>query len=292
MLDIHTHLYMPQYDDDRKEVIKRAFDVGLSMMVVVSTSPEEHKQALAVTEMDVRIFSSVGLHPHYFCKQVAITDNQNPIIDDNRQVTVDENQLREDVEELRKLAKNNPKIIAIGECGLDYFSHTGDTITDAQKAWQKEGFIAQIRLAQELHLPMIIHCRDAYEDLVEVIRREGGDTNFILHCYMGDTEVTRKFLEFPNAYFSFTGNITYAVKKSAEGTKDDIRETVNLIPLERMFIETDCPFLAPVPHRGKRNEPSFVTAVAKKIMEIKDCSQASLTSAIKRSVEKVFHSEI
>jgi TatD DNase family protein len=271
MFDIHTHLYMSQYDDDRAETIKRAFDAGLAMMISVSTSPEDHHKAIAITVMDKRIFASVGLHPHYFNESLESTD-----------------QLAKDIEELRNLVKDNPKVIAIGECGLDYFSHTDDAITDEQKAWQNDGFFAQIRLAQELRLPMIIHCRDAYEDLVEIIKQEGKDTKFILHCYMGDTEVTKKFLTLPNVYFSFTGNITYAVKKIAEGTKDDIRETVKLIPIERMLMETDCPFLAPVPYRGKRNEPSFVVEVAKKIAEIKNCPESLVEKLCQESLDKVF----
>lgn len=279
MLDIHTHLYFPQYDNDREETIKRAFDAGLSLMISVSTAPEDHHKALAVTGMDERIFASVGLHPHYFQDQESRIKNQV----EERQQELDGN-----IQELKDIAKNNPKVIAIGECGLDYFSHTGEVVTDEQKAWQKEGFIAQIRLAQELELPTIIHCRDAYEDLAGILDQEGRETKFILHCYMGDAEVTKKFLALPNVYFSFTGNITYAVKKTEEGTKDDIRETVKCIPLERLFMETDCPFLAPVPHRGKRNEPRFVAEVAKKISEIKNCPQALLETVIQRSIKHVF----
>jgi TatD DNase family protein len=271
MFDIHTHLYMSQYNDDRAETIKRAFDVGLSMMISVSTSPDEHRPALAVTKMDERIFASIGLHPHYFNESLGNTK-----------------QLEKDIKELRNLVKDNPKIIAIGECGLDYFSHTDAVITDEQKSWQKEGFIAQIQLAQELGLPMIIHCRDAYENLAEVIDQEGKDTKFILHCYMGDAEVTKKFLILPNIYFSFTGNVTYLVKKNAEGTKDDIRETVKLIPIERMLMETDCPFLAPVPYRGKRNEPSFVVEVAKKIADIKRIPLELVCESMRENRDKIF----
>ncbi len=284
MIDIHTHLYMPQFDDDRDEAIKRAFDAGITMMISVSTEPADHRQAIAITEKDDQIFASVGLHPHYFNEQKTVNNKQTR--DNNSQ------QLTKDIAELRKLAQNNPKIIAIGECGLDYFSHTDELITDEQKAWQKEGFRAQIGLARELGLPVIIHCRDAYEDVFEIIRQESGETKFILHCYMGDTEVTKKFLTLPNVYFSFTGNITYAVKKVLEGTKDDIRETVKRVPLERMLTETDCPFLAPMPHRGKRNEPMFVNEVVKKIAEIHECSFGQVGDATQKSLDRIFTIEI
>lgn len=271
MLDIHAHLYMSAYDDDRELVIKRAFDVGLTRIISVSTETDDHALALAMTDLDERIFASLGLHPHYFndhCK--------------------DEQQLENDIAIIRTLVMKNKKVIAIGECGLDYFSHSGEVISDIQKAWQKTGFKAQIKLARELALPMIIHCRDAYEDLFEIIYEQGEGVHFILHCYMGDTDVTKKFLTLSNMYFSFTGNITYAVKKILAGTKHDITETVKLIPLERIFMETDCPFLAPMPHRGKRNEPSFVVEVAKKIADLQNVSIDVLENAVEENVQRVF----
>lgn len=275
MLDIHAHLYMSSYDDDRESVIKRAFDAGLTRIISVSTETDDHELALAMTILDERIFASLGLHPHYFndhCK--------------------DKKQLENDIETVRKLAKENKKVIAVGECGLDYFSHSGEAISDTQKVWQKTGFKAQIKLARELALPMIIHCRDAYEDLFEIIYEHGEGINFILHCYMGDTDVTKKFLTLSNMYFSFTGNITYAVKKILEGTKHDITETVKLIPLERIFMETDCPFLAPMPHRGKRNEPSFVVEVAKKIAVLHNVSIDVLEQSVQENVQRVFKRQV
>lgn len=269
MIDIHTHLYFPQYDTDRIDTLKRAFDVGLDMMISVSTSPSDHQKALSIAAMDERVFAAVGLHPHHF--------NDHGVDD-----------LEKDILELRDLANGNSKIVAIGECGLDYFSHTDAPVTEEQKRWQKEGFEAQVRLAQELGLPMILHCRDAYEDVLEVIREIGGRTKFILHCYMGDVEVTEKFLTISNVYFSFTGNITYPVKKVFDGTKDDIRETVKLIPLERLFTETDCPFLAPVPYRGERNEPLYVAEVVKKVAELHRISVQEVSDAVSRNKDALF----
>jgi TatD DNase family protein len=328
MIDIHTHLYMPQFDDDREEAIKRAFDAGITMMISVSTEPSDHRQAIAIAERDERIFASVGLHPHYFNEQVSKNSQQKTVnkkqtassgghpdrslsryggdrrISDSsatvgmtqRGVSISmQEQLVKDITELRELVQKNPKIIAIGECGLDYFSHTDEPITDDQKAWQKSGFVAQVQLAQELRLPVIIHCRDAYKDVFEILRqaqngsaKSSRDATYILHCYMGDTEITKKFLTLPNVYFSFTGNITYPVKKILEGTKNDIQATVKLIPLERIFTETDCPFLAPVPYRGKRNEPAFTAKVAKKIADIKKCSIEYAEKKIAKSIDKVF----
>ncbi len=134
------------------------------------------------------------------------------------------------------------------------------------------GFLAQIKLAEELGLPLIVHCRanagasDAYEDMSTLLSQVK-TIPIVLHCYMGDTEVTKQLLALDNVYFSFTGNITYPVKKTWVGTKDDLRETVKLIPLDRLFTETDCPFLSPQSKRGERNEPASVVEVAAKVAE-------------------------
>lgn len=281
MIDIHTHLYFPQYDKDRSEVLRRAFDAGIEMMVSVGTEPNDWDKAISVTELDSRIFAALGMHPHYL----------------NEQDLGNEARLEWDMEELRKtIETHRGKIVAVGECGLDYFSHEENvSITREQKAWQKRGFEAQIALAQTFNLPVIVHCRpalsaggDAYEDLLGILKRKGGDTKFILHCYMGDTTVTKKFLELPNVYFSFTGNITYPVKKAWEGTERDIREIVKMVPLDRLLIETDCPFLAPVPYRGKPNEPAFISYVAEKAAELKGVTKEEIVRSVAENARKVF----
>lgn len=199
------------------------------------------------------------------------------------------------INDLRALAKH-PKVVAIGECGLDYYSRNQqETVNSQQKIIQKVGFLAQIEIAQELGLPLIVHTRpsagsmDAYEDVLEILR----DTKYmihdtVLHCYQGDTEITKKFLELPNVYFSFAGNVTYPVKKAFVGTKDDVTETVKLVPLERLFVETDCPFLAPQSKRGQRNEPAFVMETAEKIASLKGVSVGELNQRVIENSERVF----
>jgi TatD DNase family protein len=298
MIDIHTHLYFPQYDADRKEVLRRAFDAGVRAMVSVSTEPADHGKALEIAAADERVFVSLGLHPHYF----------------NEQEIGNEDRLAWDVDELRQLAlARRDKVVAIGECGLDYFSHTEVPVTREQKAWQRRGFEAQVALARELGLPVIVHCRDAYEDLLDVLKGTGrpdhserpcsngaatekdgilcsaqDDIRLILHCYMGDTETTKKFLELPNVFFSFTGNVTYPVAKARQGTERDLRETVRLVPADRLLAETDCPFLAPVPHRGRRNEPAFVSLVVEKIAEIKGMRKEELATWTVENAARIF----
>jgi TatD DNase family protein len=270
MIDIHTHLYFPQYDVDRDEVLRRAFETGLERMICVGTEPEDWPKALGVSRRDERISVALGVHPHYF--------NQHGTGNLKRIITV----LKEFTE------RDRDKVVAIGECGLDYFSHTETPISDEQKQWQREGFLAQLALAQELDLPMIIHCRDAYEELLRILKEHGEETRFVLHCYMGDVVVTQHFLELPNVYFSFTGNITYPVKKVLVGTEHDLHETVRTVPLERMLTETDCPFLAPHPHRGTRNEPAYVALIVQKAAELKGVSGEMLSEAVARNAETIF----
>ncbi|TXH00952.1 MAG: TatD family deoxyribonuclease, partial [Candidatus Moraniibacteriota bacterium] len=190
---------------------------------------------------------------------------------------------------------SNKKVVAIGECGLEYYSHDPTKpITSEQKEWQKMGFLAQIKLAEELGLPLIVHCRastgsdDAYRDLLEILKPKTYNLKAILHCYMGDTEVTKQLLALDNVYFSFTGNITYPVKKTWVGTKDDLTETVKLIPLDRLFTETDCPFLSPQSKRGERNEPANVVEVAKQVAFLQGKTPEEVEKALKENFRIVF----
>lgn len=295
MNDIHTHLYWQSYDTDRDAVVARARAAGVEKLLIIGCTVDESRQAIAVAEQYDNVYAAIGIHPQEFFDEAGPSaGGLNP---------------ESWIEQLRTLAQHE-KVIAIGECGLEYYSHParnathnvagGDSekpITEEQKSWQKKGFLAQIALAQELHLPLILHCRtdqgksDAYEDMFGILSdalkkaNEAKQLPAVLHCYMGDTEVTRKFLTLPNVFFSFTGNITYPIKKVVAGTKDDLTETVKLIPLERIFTETDCPFLAPQSHRGERNEPAYVTEVAAKIAEL----HGTDTAAIERATEENFH---
>lgn len=280
MQDIHTHLYWESYDTDRDAVIARAHDAGIDQLFTIGCTVEESRQCVALAEKYPEIYASVGVHPQEFFDESGILN------------------LESWIGELRTLAKHE-KVIAIGECGLEYYSHDPKQwIVEEQKQWQKKAFSAQIELAQELHLPLIVHCRpslgtqDAYEDLFRILSEASVSASWqmpaILHCYMGDTEVTKKFLTLPNVHFSFTGNITYPVKKTLLGTKDDLSETVKLIPLDRIFAETDCPFLAPQSHRGERNEPSYVREVLTRMTELHTIDTGRLTRAIEANFKRVF----
>lgn len=301
MLDIHAHLFWKSYDADRDEVVARAREAGVTKMICVGTEPEDNPQAIAMAEKYEDIYASVGFHPHYFNELEKEIQNSKSQVPNKSQIL--NAKIQNLFKELRELAKHS-KVVAIGECGLDYFSHqlTDNSqrkiITDEQKATQKAGFLAQIALAQELGLPLIVHTRpsvgsmDAYEDVLEILKSKIINLkSAVLHCYQGDTEITKKLLELPNVYFSFAGNITYPVKKALVGTKDDLAETVKLVPLERVFTETDCPFLAPQSKRGKRNEPAFVVETAQFLATSKGLSIDELDQKVVENSERVFGSD-
>jgi len=216
--------------------------------------------------------------------------------------------MEQEFAELKKMAKNK-KVVGIGETGLDYFSHTGEPISEVQKENQKKGFLAQIEIAKELGLPVIVHCREAWDDLYEIIsgfnqssdsvsskvrpsppalHEERGSSKpsfpkFVLHCYSGERKDTEKFLKLPNVWFSFSGNITYP--KPAERA-EKLAEAVKMIPLDRIMLDSDAPFLAPQNIRGKRNEPIFVKYIAKYIAESKKiCEEQVVKKTNKNAID-------
>jgi TatD DNase family protein len=274
MQDIHTHLSGKAYDADRDAVLARAHAAGVEMFFTVGCTIEESRQSVALAEKYSEIYASVGIHPNEVNQEWGIKNG-------------------EWLKELRILAQQ-PKVVAIGECGLDYYRRDGQqAVTDEEKQLQRNVFLVQLGLAHELNLPVIVHCRDAYEDMYEILRGHDSqfmiqDSCFILHCYMGDTEVTKAFLTLPNVYFSFTGNITYPVKKALVGTKDDLSETVKLIPLDRMFVETDCPFLAPQSHRGKQNEPAYVVETLARVAELRGATAVEMERLMTENFLRVF----
>jgi TatD DNase family protein len=275
MQDIHTHLYWESFDTDREAVLERAHAAGITAMLVVGTTLAESQKAIDLATKHRELFASVGVHPNEFRGE-----RQQPGTDWS--------------EELSKLA-GQPKVVAIGECGLDY-SQSHGTITDTEKEAQKMAFLEQIVIATKLHFPLIVHCRsthaetdDAYQDTLDIIQRYSADLPaVVLHCYMGSQKVTEKFLAIPNIYFSFTGNITYPIKQTLRGGEYDFTESLKKAPLEKLFAETDCPFLAPQKYRGQRNEPAFVVEVLQKIADLKGISQDTVEAQLDQNFKHVF----
>lgn len=293
MIDTHAHLDFPQFDQDREEAIERAFSGGVKKIINIGCNLERALASIKLAEKYDNVYAAVGIHPSdvsYFChpeermERSGMSDEGSLQISETRKQGNKETSVQKQrVKEIRDLARH-PKVVAIGEIGLDYFHMDSDyrninEIPEEEieqlKNRQKEFFIAQLELAREMDLPMIIHCRssskdsgDAYEDILLSLRAAARNSVIrgVIHCFSGNREHAKQFLDL-GFYISFTGNITYSRgrKFSAPTLQDVVRD----IPLERILIETDCPFLAPAPMRGNRNEPLFVKYAAEKIAEIK-----------------------
>lgn len=256
MIDTHAHLDFPEFQKDREEVILRAFDSGVKNIINIGVDLERSRKSIALAEKYDGVSASVGLHPDFFMEHGAW--NMEQIFG-----------------ELKNLAKSE-KVVAIGETGLDYHHATrnmehGTRGLEKIKKNQKARFLAQIEIARELNLPVIIHCRDAWNDLYKILntKYQLPDTKFVLHCYSGSKNDTGKFLGLPNVWFSFSANITY--QKPVERA-ERLAEAVRMVPLDKIMLDSDAPFLAPQEFRGKRNEPAYVKYIAEKIAEIKQIS--------------------
>lgn len=240
-VDSHAHLEMPQFDSDREAMLERSQTAGVERILAIGsgTGPGSLDCAIKLAEQHEWIYASIGIHPH----EAELANEA-------------------DFAKLESLSKNQ-RVIAWGEIGLDYYyDHSPRNI-------QKQVFIRQMELAQAARLPLVIHCRpsdhseNAWDDTLQMLRDHWASTGLggILHCFTGSLEHMRAALDI-GFMISFSGNVTFA---KAQNIRDAARE----VPLGSMLIETDSPFLAPVPHRGKRNEPSYVAAVAAKIAEVK-----------------------
>lgn len=234
IFDSHCHLDEKRFAADREEVIERAFAAGLSGMITIGASDgvATNHAAVEIAESHERIWATVGVHPH-----------------DASIVTP------EVLEELAALAQR-PKVVAIGETGLDYY------YDNSPREVQQEVFRQFIGLARQCGLPLSIHLRDAYDDAARILREERGDeVGGVIHCFSGTRQDARTFLDL-NFDLSFSGVVTF---KNAE----ELRAAACEVPADRFLVETDAPYLAPIPHRGKRNEPQLVLWTAKQIADVR-----------------------
>ncbi|MGG1572729.1 TatD family hydrolase [Fictibacillus sp. NRS-1165] len=251
MFDTHAHLNAIQFEEDLEEVIQRALDEGISHIVVVGFDRPTIKGAIKLADTYDFIYAAVGWHP---VDAVDMTP--------------------EDLQWIEELA-SHPKVVALGEMGLDY--HWDKSPKDVQK----KVFCQQIQLAKKVKLPIIIHNRDATQDVVDILKSEGAEeVGGIMHCYSGSLEVAKQCMEM-NFYISFGGPVTF---KNAKKPKEVARE----IPLDRLLIETDCPYLSPHPLRGKRNEPSYVKYVAEAIAELREMPLENLVKKTSDNARQLF----
>jgi TatD DNase family protein len=251
LFDTHAHLNADQFEEDVADVIRRAQAEGVSNIVVVGFDEKTIKGALKLAEEYDFIYAAVGWHP------VDAIDMKD-----------------EHIIWLEELA-SHPKVVALGEMGLDYYWDK------SPKDIQKEVFRRQIQLAKKVKLPIIIHNRDAHEDIVKILKEENAsEIGGIMHCFGGSYEIAKQCIEM-NFYISFGGPVTF---KNAKRPKEVVKD----LPLDRLLIETDCPYLAPHPYRGKRNEPSYVKLVAETIAEIKEMTYEEVVQITNQNAKKLF----
>ena len=249
-IDSHCHINFPELADNIDEVLATMRANQVSDALCVSVDLEKFPQILALAEQHDNIYASVGVHPDY---ELETEPTQ---------------------EELVRLAKH-PKVIAIGETGLDYFRLTGDL------EWQRKRFRTHIRAAVESGKPLIIHTRSASADTLRLMQEEGADKiGGVMHCFTESLEVALAAIEM-NFYISFSGIVTF--KKALE-----LKEVATRIPLERMLIETDSPYLAPVPFRGKLNQPGYVKHVAEEIAKLRGISVEEVGEATSNNFKQLF----
>lgn len=232
MIDSHAHLDEERFDEDRDEFIKSLKENAISYVINPSSDMETSRRVVELSNKYENIFAAVGIHPHDA-----------------------EGFKEEDLDELRELSKDE-RVVAIGEIGLDYY------YDNSPRDIQKEVFRKQLELSHELDLPVIIHTRDAMGDTYDILKEFEGRVRGVMHCYTGSIEMAEKFMKL-GFYISIAGPVTF---KNAV----NVREMAKQIPLERLLIETDSPYLAPVPNRGKRNDPTNVRYVADMLANLKE----------------------
>lgn len=245
LVDTHTHLDDARYDPDREAMLTRALEAGVETMVTIGCDLATSRAAVDLAARHPCLYATVGVHPHE-AKQIG----------DDWYV------------ELQHLARD-PKVVAYGEVGLDYhYNHSPPHL-------QRARFREQVGLARELRLPLVIHTREAQADTVAILREErAADVGGVFHCFSGDDWLARQALDL-GFYLSFSGVVTFR-------NADALREIVKWAPPDRLLVETDCPYLAPVPHRGKRNEPAHIRHVAETIAAVKSSASPTTVEDIAR----------
>ena len=251
MIDSHCHLDHEPLLSDLPNVLKRSKDVGIKKLLTISTSFESFSKIKDIVNKDEIIYGTVGIHPHE---------------SDTNTITKSE---------IVKSLKENPKIIGIGETGLDYYYNNSD------KEKQITSFKTHIEAAIECDVPIIVHSRNAEDDTFKILNEyKENNLKILMHCFTGSKKFAEKLLTL-NSYFSASGIITF--KNSI-----DLQETFKSLPIDKILIETDSPYLAPVPNRGKKNEPSFIDFTANKLSEIKEISKLELVDKTTDNFNRLF----
>ncbi len=267
MIDVHCHLNFKAYENDYDPVAKRAFEAGVTTIINVGTKLDSSQKAVELAEKYEQMYAIVGVHPHHADK-IELGTNW--------------------LEELEKIAKSSKKVVAIGEIGMDNYRYQSNGITDPKL--QAEIFIKQIELAYKLKLPLQIHNRHAGKKIIDILLNH---KSYLLnpypgmfHCFAGSIEILQKALDL-DFCVGFDGNITY--KGLAPGETTTLSELASYTPLDRIVIETDSPYLTPIPYRGSRNEPQYAIITRKKIAEIKGITEKQVDEQTTKNAKRIFH---
>ncbi|MDD5589768.1 MAG: TatD family hydrolase [Candidatus Portnoybacteria bacterium] len=271
LIDTHAHVNFAAYKDDGDEVAKRALENNTWFINVGSQWETSQRAFEYAKKYPEGVFAAVGLHPiHLEGREIKET------VDSDESFEFKTRQEKFDRDKYKQLALIE-KVVAIGETGLDYF-HLDFGKEEEQKIRQKENFLEHIKLAKEIGKPMIFHCRRAYSDLLEILKPEAGKLEGVLHSFVGRWSQAEHFLEM-GFYLAFNGIITFA---------RDYDKVVKNMPLDKILIETDSPYLTPIPFRGKRNEPLYVKYVAEKIAELKGISFGEVAEVTTENARRLF----
>jgi TatD DNase family protein len=250
LIDTHAHLYFDWFDQDRDEVITRAQAADVGKIISIAIDLETSRKCIELAETHDGIFATAGIHP-----------NDSTQLSDKA------------LEELSEFCRH-PKVVAVGEIGLDFYRDT------SPQEIQFEAFRQQIRLAKKCRLPIVIHNREAAQQILEVLQSEGTDgLTGVFHCFSENTDIARQVMEM-DFYISFTGNLTFK--------KSKLPEVARFVPLDRLLLETDSPFLSPEPKRGRRNEPAHVCHIAEKLAEIHETSLQEISEITTSTAVRLF----
>jgi TatD DNase family protein len=273
-IDCHTHAHFEAYKDDMREVIARALAAD-TWLVNVGTDRKTSRQAVEVAEAYPEgVYATVGLHPTHSHKSFHDPEE-----------SAEENTGEDFDHAYYKSLAEHPKTVAIGECGLDYFRMEGDVARNKKR--QKEAFEMQIALSRETKRPLMIHCRDAFMDLIPMLFERRNALNSepgIIHFFTGTLEEANQLMELGFS-FTFGGSITFPARKGENG--HPLHGIIRALPSDRLLTETDAPYLAPVPYRGKRNEPSYVVEVVKKMAELRRVAVEEMADTIAKNARRV-----
>ena len=252
--DTHMHLDDEKFDEDREQVVQKMQNAGVTKCINMGCNIETSKKAIELSKKYDFIYSAVGIHP----EEIPLTEEE----------------LWKSIEKIEKLATQNPKTVAIGEIGLDYYWRNDN------KGLQKEAFVKQIELANKLKLPISIHSREAIDDTIEIIRNYKLKKSGVLHCCPFNPELVKHGLE-AGLYIAFGGTCTFKSSKNAP-------KILEMVPIDRMLIETDSPYLAPEPVRGTRNDSSNLKYIVQKLAEFKGVEPEVIAKATYENATRLF----